>query len=246
MNILERLHMLQRIWRYRLASEKDSVAYLLEQDLEGATVLDIGANRGIYTYWMSKKVRKNGRVIAFEPQPELGDFLLDLKASFKLTNVMIQNKGLSDKAGNVNLVRGKIGSGGARLEQENDPLSQRAGLQKISVTLTTLDDFFKETAPEKLSFIKCDVEGHELPALKGGELTLKKYMPTILFECHDREAKEGTLFSFLAGLGYTGFFIQNGKKIHYKNYDRYPYSKVTFNYRNYIFTTKERAGRLAD
>lgn len=236
--------MLHRIWRYRLASEKDSVQYLLNQDLAGTTVLDIGANRGIYTYWMSKKVGKHGKVIAFEPQPELGEFLLDLKASFKLTNAMIHNKGLSDKAGSLNLLRGCIGSGGARLEQENDKQAQQADIQRIKVALTTIDDFFKENALEKLSFIKCDVEGHELPALKGGAMTLKKYMPTILFECHDHEAKEGALFSFLADLGYTGFFMQNGKKIHYKNYDKYPYSKATFNYRNYIFVTEERAGKL--
>lgn len=225
--------MLHRVWRYRLNAEKDSVAYLLAQELEGTTVLDIGANKGIYTYWMSRKVGKTGQVIAFEPQPELGEFLLDLKNTFKLTNVQIQNKGLSDQAGHFNLLRGYAGSGGAQVERENEKPSQ-AGLERIQVELVTLDDFFKENAPDKLSFIKCDVEGYELPAFEGGKNILSKHMPTLLFECHDSEAREGSLFSFLADLGYTGFFIQNGKKIHYKNYDQYTYGS-RISYRNYIF-----------
>lgn len=42
--------MLHRVWRYRLNAEKDSVAYLLAQDLKGTTALDIGANKGIYIF----------------------------------------------------------------------------------------------------------------------------------------------------------------------------------------------------
>ena len=79
--------------------------------------MDIGANRGIYTYWMSKKVGDRGRVISFEPQPELGDFLQDLKKSFKLNNVEIQNKGLSDEEGKFDIFRGFVGSGGAKSEK---------------------------------------------------------------------------------------------------------------------------------
>ena len=36
--------------------------------LKGATVLDIGANKGIYCFWMMRAVGPSGNVIAFEPQ----------------------------------------------------------------------------------------------------------------------------------------------------------------------------------
>ena len=89
MRLFERLHMLHRAWRYRLRSERNEIAFLLSQDLRGATVLDIGAHRGSYTYWMHRKVGPQGSVIAFEPQPELVEFLSDLKSSFRMDRLTI-------------------------------------------------------------------------------------------------------------------------------------------------------------
>lgn len=230
--------MVSRFWRYRRRTEKDSVRFLLDQDLAGSTVLDIGANRGIYTYWMSKKVGEKGRVISFEPQPELGDFLLDLKKSFKLGNVEIQNKGLSDKEGKFDIFRVSAGSGGARLAQKGEALPENSPLHKVEVEVTTLDTFFQDKDIKELAFIKCDVEGHELSVFKGGEKILRKYMPTILFECGHEEARDGEIFSFLTGMGYKGFFIINGKKFDYKEFDQHPYRKPTESLRNYMFVKK--------
>ena len=71
MNWFARLHFLHRAWRYRLRSEKFGVSFLLSRDLTGKTAVDIGANWGIYSYWMHGLVGAEGHVIAFEPQPEL-------------------------------------------------------------------------------------------------------------------------------------------------------------------------------
>ncbi|WP_161889293.1 FkbM family methyltransferase [Pontibacter russatus] len=235
MNIIDRLHMVSRFWRYRRRTEKDSVRFLLDQNLTGATVLDIGANRGIYTYWMSKKVGPGGRVISFEPQPELGDFLLDLKESFQLDNVTIRNKGLSDKEGTFDIFRKFVGSGGARIAQKGEKLPENSGLHKVEVQVTTLDTFFRDKAPGKLAFIKCDVEGHEMSVFKGGRKTLQKHMPTLLFECSHEDAGKGEIFSFLTDMGYKGFFIRNGKKIDCQDFDKHPYRKPTESLRNYMF-----------
>ncbi|WP_162054569.1 FkbM family methyltransferase [Pontibacter pamirensis] len=238
MNILGKIRMVSRFWRYRRRTEKESVRFLLDQDLAGTTVLDIGANRGIYTYWMSKQVGDLGRVISFEPQPELGDFLLDLKKSFKLENVVIENKGLSDKEGKFDIFRGFVGSGGARLAQKGEELPENSDLHKVEVEVTTLDTFFQGKELKNLAFIKCDVEGHELSVFKGGEKTLRKHMPTILFECGHEEAQAGEIFSFLTNMGYKGFFIIDGKKIDYKEFDKHPYRKPTESLRNYMFVKK--------
>lgn len=233
MNILERAHVLHRSWRYRLRHEKDSIKYVLSLNLDGATVLDIGANKGIYTYWLSKKIGKSGRVYAFEPQPELGEYLNDLKSSFRISNATIVNKGLSHEAGSLDLYRGKVGSGGARIAIDQNDEIRNKGLLKVKVEVTTLDSFL-ENNNDKIKFIKCDVEGHELSVFKGGINTLKKYNPTILFECHDEEAKSGELFSFLTDLSYSGFFIHDGKEIDFKRFAEFRYNSND-NHRNYIF-----------
>lgn len=232
MNLTDRLHMLHRFWRYRRRSERSSVQYLLAQDLTGTTVLDIGANKGIYSYWMSRKVGADGTVFAFEPQPEMGPFLEDLKATFKLHNVIVVNKGLSDRPGRLPMYRMAAGHGGSHFsENPQGP----AGWEQIDVEVTTLDAFMSDRPVDAISFVKCDVEGHELKVFQGGEETLRKHRPILLFECgHDR-ATEGDTFRFLAGLGYEGFFFHGKNRIDYKEFDRYSYRTPTERHRNYIF-----------
>lgn len=178
---------------------------MLHQNLRGKTVFDIGANKGIYTYWMAKAVGSQGKVISFEPQPELGDFLYDMINSFSLNNVEIVNKGLSERKGETLMVRSKVGSGGAHFSTKEEDLSAYTDQNKFSVEITTLDEYLLHKTLPPLDFIKCDVENHELQVFKGGEKTLKKYKPTLLFECHHQEAQAGYIFSYLEDLGYHGF-----------------------------------------
>ena len=70
----------------------------------------------------------------------------------------------------------------------------------MSITVETirLDDYFVENPTPSLpvSFIKIDVEGHELEVFKGAEDTILKHTPTFLFECHHAAANKGELFFF--------------------------------------------------
>jgi hypothetical protein len=60
-----------------------------------------------------------------------------------------------------------------------------------------LDDIYTGTP----SFIKIDVEGHELKVLKGAEETLKKHKPTVLIEIHDF-SEDHDVHKFMMSLGY--------------------------------------------
>jgi FkbM family methyltransferase len=239
MHIYERIHMLHRVWRYRLREEKESIHYMLKQNLKGKTVLDIGANRGIYTYWMAKAVGSKGKVISFEPQPELGDFLNDMINSFRFHNVDIVNKGLSEKKGKTLMVRSKVGSGGAHFSAEEEDLSAYTDQNRFSVEVTTLDNYYTDNSIPPLAFVKCDVENHELQVFKGGKQTLSKYKPDLLFECHHHEAASGTIFNYLKNLGYNGFFIYKGKQVSVDDFAAYPYKRATNTHRNYIFVAKK-------
>jgi FkbM family methyltransferase len=206
MKVLEGLHFLHRAWRYRLCSERDELAFLLGRDLAGKTVLDVGANRGIYSYWMHKKIGSAGRVIAFEPQPELGDVLRQLKAAFKLRRLEIVNAGLSSSAGEAELTRPKQHWGGASLEWSGSD-----DVDLLPVRLLTLDDYFAEHDARPVKFIKCDVEGHEYQVFQGGQRLLREDRPELLFECHHALALEEGFFEFLEDLGYQGYFFHQRK-----------------------------------
>lgn len=59
------------------------------RDFAGTTVLDVGANYGIYSYYMSKAAGPPGRLFAFEAQPELGTHLEALKETYHLENLTL-------------------------------------------------------------------------------------------------------------------------------------------------------------
>jgi len=239
MNLFGRLHMLHRAWRYRLRSEKEEISFLLSRDLCGATVIDIGANRGIYSYWMHKKVGPRGRVFAFEPQPELNKHLNDFKSTFRLERLTIVEAGLSSSPGERQLIRpkqlGRINWGGASLELEPN---QEADCLQIATT--TLDEYFVDSPARPLRFIKCDVEGHEYDVFLGGRRVLREDHPELLFECHDGKARNGEVFSYLNDLGYDGFFFVNNELTPISQYNRLR-DEISKPNPNYVFLPKGEA-----
>ena len=235
MNIIERLHAWHRAWRYRLRSEKEEVSFLLSRNLDGQTVVDIGANRGVYSYWMQKKVGPRGHIVAFEPQPELNEYLNDLKSTFRLKALTIAHAGLSSAPGQRRLIRPKTHWGGASFESE-----PKQDCDCLTVPVTTLDQYFLDSPMRPLRFIKCDVEGHEYDVFLGGRRVLQEDHPDLLFECHDSNAQSGKLFAYLNGLGYDGFFFANGALVPLSQYDRLR-AAIPKPYLNYVFLAKDRA-----
>ena len=76
-----------------------------------------------------------------------------------------------------------------------------------SVTISTLDQELATdlTAPD---FIKIDVEGFEVPVLRGALKTLERYRPDIFVEIHgyseaEKEANAGGVIDLLRHVGYS-------------------------------------------
>jgi len=203
----------------------------MSQKLHGTTLVDAGASNGIYSYWMSKLAGPNGRVVAFEPQPECVTYLNKAKEKFRLDNLQIIPKGLSSSSGGKVLARDKPGDLGASIEWIGN--RDESEFEHLQIATTTLDEFFATSSAPSL--IKCDVEGHELAVFTGGQKLLEQSHPTLLFECHHREATDGTLFRFLKELGYSGYFFESGKKYSVSECLEIPYERSKATFRNYVF-----------
>ncbi len=234
---------MHRCWRLRFKSEVACIQYVRNASLAGATVLDIGANKGVYSIYMSRAAGADGRLIAFEAQPELGSHLQDVKESFRLDNMTLVNQGLSAEPGVLTMRRDKAGSGMASFHNELG-----TGLDEIDIPVIRLDDYLDEQNVGPIRFIKCDVEGHELPVFVGGKKMLERDHPTLLFECHDGEASRGELFDFLTALGYDGYFFHvtprdhasffnkgRAELIEYSKFADYEHVKPGIHHRNYVF-----------
>lgn len=163
----------------------------------GGLALDVGANKGVYLTHMS---RHFGRVMAFEPNPELALYLE--RAAPK--NAEVIGAALSSAEGTAVLSMPK------RMN-ELGSLTVKADATEVDtykVPLRTLDSF-------KLSgvdLIKIDVEGHEHDMLEGAVETIRRSRPAILVEVEERHRAGGVaaIQSLLEGLGYAGFFLDGG------------------------------------
>lgn len=150
----------------------------------GDIVLDVGANLGFYARFLSQCVGQSGKVYAFEPIPQTFDILANNVAKLGLKNVEALNFVLSDADKTETMVIPTYRWGqecwyDARVKTEKSDPAWR----QIHVRSRTLDNFFTERggAPQ-ISFIKCDVEHHELAVLRGAWQTIRASHPAILVE----------------------------------------------------------------
>ena len=72
-----------------------------------------------------------------------------------------------------------------------------------TVPLIRVDDL----AVTGVTFIKIDVEGHELPVLRGAERTIRRDRPRLVVEVEARIQPVGPLLGLLAGWGYRGWVL---------------------------------------
>lgn len=191
--------------RYR--DETVELAAIRKYVRPGDRVCDIGANKGAFLYWMSRWVGDGGRVVAFEPQQDLAEYLRRVCDGLALSNVAVEAKAVGARTGDCTLyVPGDEGnSPGASL---NSRLGERAACRSVSVPLVTLDEYFPVDSP--VAVLKIDVEGAEMDLFKGARRILSDQSPLLVFECEQRHLESGhvsDVFRYLQDMGYEGDFV---------------------------------------
>lgn len=170
----------------------------------GRVAVDVGANKGWYCLELAKVA---SRVIAFEPNAELGERLAALLACSPY-NASVQCVALSDHDGTAELRVPVNRSGSATLESSNlhvNALAQNEAVRSVSVALRRLDGLDLG----RIDVIKIDVEGHQLPLIAGARQTLERDRPDILIEVDERH-RPGSIAEVdasLRALGYHGYFL---------------------------------------
>lgn len=153
--------------------EPETVFVMLRTLQEGDIAVDAGANIGFFTLLMSKLVGPRGRVVAFEPDKRNLDKLNANIALNKCENVKVIPKALWSSQATVQLFL--YSDAGA-----NSLWGQNTGDVSVMVEATTLDHELGMSP----HFIKLDVEGSELRALRGARLSLAG-KPVIVMEMNE-------------------------------------------------------------
>lgn len=163
----------------------------------GETVLDIGANIGIFTSRLSSLVGETGHVFAFEPMPVTFAFLTSNADMFPHRNITLLNVGASETSRLARMEMpltdtGLMATARASISDENG---------SIPIYCVRIDSLMIQ---EAVSFVKIDVEGHEFPVLKGMKELLQRDHPRLIIEGDDPE-----ISSWLQQLGYRPRTLPN-------------------------------------
>ena len=148
----------------------------------GDHVLDVGASIGEYTNRLSALVGRSGCVYSFEPLPPTFDLLSICVRRMGLRNVKLFNYAISDTEGFAEMVVPLYRWGAeCYYDARIAPGSEGGSLRRFRVVSRTIDSFFPQGSP-KISFIKCDVNYHELQFVNGALQTIQRFKPAMLVE----------------------------------------------------------------
>ena len=184
----------------------------------GDSAIDLGVNIGWYTTVLSRLVGERGKVYAVEPIPETFALLLSVIKKLGLKNVVPLNCAVSDSNGAAVMEIPKHEYGGANFYMARivSGKSSDPSLDKIEVPLRSLDSLVPGRLSEGVTFVKCDVEGHELAVLKGASQFFEKVKPAMLIEvtgtAEMQDAPNNEFHAIMKGYGYVPYWF-DGKHL---------------------------------
>jgi FkbM family methyltransferase len=169
--------------------EKFLVAFLSKLVDPDKNMLDVGSNIGVWSIVYSTFMKAS--IYAFEPQEEIFNCLTKNIILNQCKNVIPYNFALSDKKTNY-LMNASY--------EKNDNF----GAFRISSdgSLTIQSEIGDSLNLSNIGFIKMDVEGHELQALKGLSNTIQVSKPLLLIEIHMTQENCNETFQYIVSLGY--------------------------------------------
>lgn len=196
-----------RILQYG-AFEKPEL-FLLEKlvgQRKNVVFLDVGANSGTYSLFMSRVAEK---VYAVEPfPPALAKLRHNLEINH-LTNVEVHPVGFGREKGQlpfyapptINLGVGSFSEEFANIWR--DPAATRDADQQLPLEIG--DHYLQQRGIERVDIVKVDIEGYEKYALQGLRQTLLQSRPCVLMELNMKNAEGFRSLQDLKGVFPPGY-----------------------------------------
>ena len=143
--------------------------------------LDVGANTGLYGFFVAKHGAADTVVHAFEPQKACCEFM---EKTVWLNNweqkVFVHPLAIGSQPGRLELHLNGTGS------TLNNAFNDDIELPTEWVRVETINNLAKSLAISKIDFVRIDVEGYEQEVLEGAEQVIAKDHPVLFVELADR------------------------------------------------------------
>jgi FkbM family methyltransferase len=203
--------------------EVDLLEYVGMCAPKGGVYLDVGGNIGNHAVFFGKY--KADRVISIEPHPKLVPILRrNLKANGIPTGQVLPfAAGSANGVGHIHVREGfEKNIGGSQIRENAGAAATES---EVEIQIKTLDDIVDSIRPAiggmPITFVKMDVEGMEIEALKGARKLLADQHPQLLIEIITDEAL-AEVESILKPLGYQQVMaIGNPPSYHFADPSRH-------------------------
>ncbi len=187
----------------------------LRPDLEGlidqinpATVFDVGANKGQFHDFLRFEVGFAGDILSFEPIPELAEILAERAKTDAHWKVFPCALGAEPSTLELNVSVSTDFSSFLKISQDAQALFPGASSQcTVQVPVQTLTDFIKTNRPDVPFFLKLDTQGFDMEVINGG-LPVMQDCAAVLCEVSVIPLYEGQptwreMISHLEALGFS-------------------------------------------
>ena len=171
--------------------------FFLKNNYPTKLCLDVGANIGNHSLFFSTIF---DQVVSFEPLLKTYK-ILEIN-SLLVDNIKTFNFGISDEDKQMPAAVSEGNLGATKLVDSSEDFDETLNLKK-------LDSFLEEKKIHEVSYIKYDIEGHEIFALRGSEQVIKNSSPIISLELEMTKHYENCLeaIDYLKVCGYKSAYI---------------------------------------
>ncbi|HEV8320569.1 MAG TPA: FkbM family methyltransferase [Myxococcota bacterium] len=220
----------------------------------GETAVDIGANYGLWCHHLARALQPGGRVVAFEPVPFTFRTLRLIARVLRFRGVELVEKGCGERPGSLTFTvpvqdSGAIIAGLVHMAGRDDrrPGKERHArfdrTKEITCDVVTVDDYL--AGARNVTFLKCDIEGADLFALRGARKLLAEQRPTVVCEINPWflegfGLKTADLVQFFDGLGYVLYRYVGERAAGRLR----PWSPAAIEEDNWVFVHPSRLDRL--
>ena len=215
-----------------------NIQFLKKNLNPGDTFIDVGANVGCFSLVAARELGPNGRVIAFEPITIVADRLEEniLLNGFK--NIKLERKAIYSKETTLSFFIASQENLGMSSIKHHD--TESGNIQEAEAI--RLDKYLENNDTGNISMIKIDIEGAEIPAIRGMQKTIQKHQPILMVEVSSSVTKDlderKEVFKLFDHLSYDFFVLDKqskpvsvsfGEIDHYTNFIFYPKKPVPQN-----------------